>query len=421
MKRVLLIVGVALLLLSVSGCEKKGSGDTGTITVWSFTDELGGIVEKYYKPAHPNVVVDYSMTPTEQFPSRLDPVLSSGQGAPDLFALESAFVRKYVESGLLLDITDVYESNKSKLLAYPAEVGMYNGKVYGMSWQACPGAMFYRRSLAKKYLGTDDPKVVQGYFTNLPKFLETARKLKTDSNGACVVVSAIGDLQFPFLGLRKDPWVVNGKLVIDPIMDQYLDLVKTLHDERLEGRVGQWSEGWNAGMRGELKDENGRGIEVFSYFLPTWGLHYVLKNNAPATSGDWAMIPGPAPYRWGGTWVGAFKGTKNVPAVKEFIRYVTTDDAFLKQYALDSGDMVSNLKVVDEIKATYSEPFLGGQNHYAEFAEMAKAVDGKLVQKDDDPIQAIFAEEVTAYINGEKSKAQAMAEFRSQVEAQLGL
>jgi ABC-type glycerol-3-phosphate transport system substrate-binding protein len=423
MKRILLIVGVALLLFSVSGCKKAGggSGDTGALTVWSFTDELGGIVEKYYKPAHPNVVVNYSMTPTEQFPSRLDPVLASGQGAPDLFALESAFVRKYVESGLLLDITDVYEANKSRLLAYPAEVGMHNGKVYGMSWQACPGAMFYRRSLAKKYLGTDDPKAVQAYFTNLSKFLETAKLLKDKSNGACVVVSAIGDLQFPFLGLRKDPWVVNGKLVIDPVMDQYLDLVKTLHDNRWEGRVGQWSEGWFAGMKGDLKDETGKPVEVFSYFLPTWGLHYVLKTNAPDTSGDWAMIPGPAPYRWGGTWVGAYKGTKNVAAVKEFIRYVTTDDAFLKQYALDSGDMVSNMKVVDEIKGNYSEPFLGGQNHYAEFAEMAKAVDGKLVQSNDDPIQAIFAEAVTAFVNGEKTKAQAMAEFRSQVESQLGL
>jgi ABC-type glycerol-3-phosphate transport system substrate-binding protein len=426
MKRILLIAGVALLLFSVNGCKKGGDGgarggDSGTLVVWSFTDELGGIVENYYKPSHTGVTVEYSMTPTEQFPSRLDPVLASGQGAPDLFALESAFVRKYVESGLLLDISDVYEQNKSKLLAYPAAVGTYNGKVYGMSWQACPGAMFYRRSLAKKYLGSDDPKVVQTYFTSLNKFLETAQSLKDKSNGACVVVSALGDLQFPFLGLRKDPWVVNGKLVIDPVMEQYLDLCKTLHDNRYEGRVGQWSEGWFAGMKGDLKDENGRAVEVFSYFLPTWGLHYVLKTNAADTSGDWAMIPGPAPYRWGGTWVGAYKGTKNVAAVKEFIRYVTTDDGFLKQYALDSGDMVSNMKVVDEIKGNYTEPFLGGQNHYAEFAEMAKTVDGRLVQKDDDPIQAIFAEAVTAFVNGEKTKAKALSDFRSQVESQLGL
>jgi ABC-type glycerol-3-phosphate transport system substrate-binding protein len=426
MKRILLIVGVALMVLS--GCSKKdgaqarsaGDPNSGNLVVWSFTDELEGLTNNYYKPAHPGVTVEYSLTPTDQFMGKLDPVLSSGQGVPDVFALESDFVRKYVESGLLLDLTDIYEANKSKLLAYPSEIGTYNGKVYGMSWQACPGAMFYRRSLAKKYLGTDDPKVVQTYFSDLNKFLDTARKLKTDSKGSCVVVSSIGDLSKVFYGLRKNPWIVNNKLNIDPAIEQYLDIAKTLHDNRWEGRVGQWSEGWFAGMNGTLRDETGP-LEVFSYFLPTWGLHYVLKTNAPATSGDWAMIPGPAGWRWGGTWIGAYKNTKNPAAAKEYIRYLTTDDAFLEQYAKDSGDVVSNLAVVNKIKDNFSEPFLGGQNHYAEFSEMAKNVDGKLVQGTDNTIDAIFMENVTAFVNGEKSKAQALADFRAQTESALGL
>jgi len=423
MKKFLFIAGIALVLLS--GCSKKDAAQSnaggGTLTVWSFTDEIDGMINNFYKPSHPEVKVEYSMTPTDQFPNKLDPVLASGQGTPDIFALEAAFVRKYVESGLLLDITDIYEANKSKLLAYPAEVGSYKGKVYGMSWQACPGAMFYRRSLAKKYLGTDDPKVVQTYFTSLDKFLETAKLLKQASTGACVVVSSTGDLLMPFLGARKSPWMVNDKLVIDPAMEAYMDISKTLYDNRWEGRVGQWSEGWFAGMKGDLKDENANTVEVFSYFLPTWGLHYVLKTNAPETSGDWAMIPGPAAYRWGGTWIGAWKGTKNVAAVKEFIRYLTTDDDFLTKWARDTGDMVNNMSVVDKIKDSYSEPFLGGQNHYAEFAEMAKAVDGKLAQGTDQTVEAYFGEAVTAFVQGEKTKARALADFRSQVETTLGL
>ena len=47
---------------------------------------------------------------------------------------------------------------------------------------------------------------------------------------------------------------------------------------------------WSVGV---LADESGNQKEVFSYFLPTWGLHYVLKTNAPETSGDWAMCAGP--------------------------------------------------------------------------------------------------------------------------------
>jgi ABC-type glycerol-3-phosphate transport system substrate-binding protein len=424
MKKTLLVLTAVLVF---GACQKKDSAPEGTasgpvtLKVWSFTDELDGMITKYYKPSHPDVTIEYTLTPTEQFPNKLDPVLASGQGVPDVFALEAAFVRKYVESGLLLDLTDIYEANKSKLLAYPVEVGSYNGKVYGMSWQAAPGAMFYRRSLAKKYLGSDDPKEVQPYFSDWNKFLETAALLKTKSSGACVVVPTTLDLNRAFLSVRKNPWVVNGKLSIDPVMEQYMTVSKTLRDNRWEGRVGPWTEGWFAGMQGVLRDEAGKSVEVFSYFLPTWGLHYVLKTNAPDTSGDWAMIPGPASWQWGGTWIGAWKNTKNAAAAKALIAYLTTDDGFLERYAKDSGDLVGNIAVVDRIKDSYAEPFLGGQNHYAEFAEMAKNVDGKLIQGTDQAVGRLFTEAINSFINGEKSQAQALADFKNQAEIQLGL
>jgi len=422
MKKALVIVCAVLLLFSVSGCTKKDA----PLVVWSFTDEVEGLINNYYLKDNPDFKLEYVYTPTDQFESALDPVLAIGKGVPDVFALEAAFVRKYVEGGQLLDLTDIYERNKSKLLAYPVEIGTFNGKVYGMSWQACPGAMFYRRSLAIKYLGTDDPAVVQTYFTDLNKFMETAELLKSKSNGQCVVVSSRGDLYNVFLGARKNPWVVNGRLEIDPAMERYMELSKVIHDNRYDARVGQWSGGWFEGMRDELVDPTGRTYECFANFLPTWGLHYVLKTNVTradgtSTAGDWAMIPGPAPYRWGGTWLGAWKGTKKADDAKKLIEYIATNDSFLERYALDSGDMVGNLTVVNRIKDTFTEPFLGGQNHYAAFAEMARSVDGKLVQGTDQSIEGLFAEQVTAFVEGEKSKEQALADFRQQASTQLGL
>lgn len=417
---ILSAIAAAAMIASVSSCGAKE--EEKKLVIWSFTDELQSMVDNYYKKDHPDIEIEYSLTPTDQFPNKLDPVLASGNGAPDVFALEDAFVRKYIEQGddLLLDLTDTYNEIKDKMIAYPAEVGTYNGKVYGLSWQAAPGAMFYRRSLAKKYLGTDEPAEVQKYLTDWAKFNETAELLKTKSNGKCVIVSTTGDLFKPFQGARKDPWVVKGKLVVDPAMEDYMDACKLLKDKGYEGRQGQWAEGWFAGMKGELKDEKGNAIEVFSYFLPTWGLHYVLKPNAPATSGDWAMIPGPAAYRWGGTWVAAYKGTKVPGRAKDFIKYVATDDSFLERWAKDTGDLVSNNNVVNKIKDTYSEPFLGGQNHYAEFAAMANNVDGKLTQGTDQAIEAIFNDAVSSYVNGEKSKEQAIADFKEQVKVTLG-
>jgi len=420
MKRLFVIIAI-VVSMTVVFTGVLFAQQRSRLTVWSFTDEVGQMVEDYYMPTHPTVTIDYTYIPTDEFPRRLDRALASGQGAPDVFALESDFVRKYVESGLLLDLTDIYEANKSKLLAYPTEIGTYNGRVYALSWQACPGAMFYRRSLAQKYLGTDDPKLVQSYFSNPAKFLETAKVLGDKSNGSCVVVSALGELVRPFLGARTNPWIVNGKLVIDPVVEQHLDIYKTLHDNRLDGRVGQWSGDWFAGMNDELRNESGRRLEVFSYFLPTWGLHYVLKTNTPDTAGDWAMIPGPTSWQWGGSWIGAWKDTGNVDAVKEFIRYLTTDDGFLQRWAVDTGDMITSTTVLNKIRNGFSEHFLAGQNHYAEFGDYAKNIDGRLTQSTDDVINDIFRNEVNAFLRDGKSRAQALADFKAQVSVKLGL
>jgi len=417
MKRLFAVI-VSMLIVSTGVLSAQ---QRSRLSVWSFTDELHEMAERYYEPTHPNVTIDYTMVPFDQFSKRLDRALASGQGTPDIFALDSDDVRKYVESGLLLDLTDIYEANKDKLLAYPVEIGAYRGRVYALSWQATPGAMFYRRSLAKKYLGTDDPKAVQSYFSNLGKLLETAKVLGDKSNGSCVLVSSIGDLVRPFLGARKNPWIVNSKLNIDPVMEQYMDTCKTLRDNRWEGRVEQWSGDWFNGMNGGLRDERGRRLEVFSYFFPAWGLHYVLKTNAPDTAGDWAMIPGPASWYWGGTWIGASKNTKNAAAVKEFIRYLTADDGFLQKWATDKGDMVTNTVVLNKIKNSFSEPFLAGQNHYAEFSEMIKNVNGGLVQGTDPVVNGLWNDAVSVFANGGKTRAQALADFRRQVSAELGL
>ena len=405
---------------SSKGSSKKDLSDK--IVIWSFTDEIQQIVDNYYKSAYPKTEVEYSLTPTDQFPNKLDVALANGT-APDVFALESAFFRRYVELGedQLLDLTDVYNEIKGKSLAYPVQAGTYKGRVYALSWQAYPGAMFYRRSLAKKYLGTDDPAEVQKYVADWNKFLSTAQHLKNKSDGRCVIVAATGDLYKPMQGARKSPWIENERLVIDPAMTEYMKLCKTLREKDLEAHVYQWSEGWFAGMKGELRDERGDPVEVFSYFMPSWGLHYVLKPNAPNTDGDWAMIPGPSPYYWGGTWIAAYKNTKNPKLVKEFIKFIASDESFQEQWAKNGYDLVTNKDVVKKVKGNFCDPFLAGQNYYEIFADIADKVDGSLTQDTDAAIDMLFNEYAVApYEFGEKSFDEALEDFRTQVSTTLG-
>ena len=360
-----------------------------------------------YTVEFPNVRVDYSITPVDQFQKRLDPVLEKDRGAPDAFALDSTFVRKYVESGLLLDLTDIYEKNKDKLIAYPVQVGTHEGKVYAMSWQSNPGAMFYRRSLAKKYLGTDNPQIIQTYFADFGRLLNSARLIKTRSNGTCAAVASYKDLLTPLFSARQNPWIVNDRINIDPLLDYYFNLAKEMYENRWEGRVDPYTAGWYAGMKGELKDENGRPVEVFAYFLTMKDFENILMERADDTKGDWAMIQGPAGWYRGGSWIAAWKGTKNPQAVNNMIEWLITYE-----------EVVEATEETEEIEAT-DDSFLGGQDHYAQFSEMAKIVNGRLAQSRDMEIQAVYIEAINAFVKGEKTKQQAIDDFKAQILAEF--
>ena len=404
----------------LSGLGPKGSPKK--LTVWSFTDELEDLTEKYYKPAHPKMEIEYKGIPTDQFPDALESQLVKDSGTPDVFALETAFVRRFVESGLLLPLDDIYKEIKDKMDDYPMQVAKYNGHVYAMSWQTYPGAMFYRRSLAKKYLGTDDPKEVQKYFCDLDTFIDTARIIRRKSYGSCRITVSPEDLFLAYKGARKNPWIVNDKLTIDPAMSSYMEAYKIMRDENLTAGAYQWSEEWFLGMNDRLFDPIGDNpIDIFCYMLPPWGLDYVLKLNGTYTSGDWAMCEGPSSWYWGGTWIAASKKTKNAKQAKEMIKYLVSDDEYLTKYAKSTGDIVGNINVQKKVKDSFAEPYLSGQNPYEKFAAISKKINGSLDQSSDQMIESIFREAVMQYADGEKSKKKALRDFAKQVEMQLGI
>jgi len=310
------------------------------LDVWSFTNEMDSIVAAFMCE-YPDVEVNFSMVPMTDGEYQTKLLASLGTAdAPDVIALEAAFVKEYVESDFLADISDLLPLTE-ELQTYPnvVEVGMHEGVAKGFSFQSTPGGLFYRRSLAKEYFGTDDPAEMQEILGDLDKFVEAAAVIKEKSGGDTYMVGTSGAFFNPFLTNRDQPWVVDNTLTVDPMVEKYIEIAKIFRDEGYESQADQWSEGWFAGMNDSLVDAQGNPKQIFSYFLPTWGLTYVLAPNAKAadestdTSGDWALIPGPLPYQWGGTWIGAMKESENLETAKEFIKFATLNEEFLTNWA----------------------------------------------------------------------------------------
>ncbi len=412
--------------------EEEPTGLQGTLNVWSFTNEIRTMAIAF-EGLHPGVDVVYTMIPMTAGEYQTKVKAAAGTAdTPDVVALEAAFVKEWVESDLLANLNDLLPLTE-ELKTFPAvvEVGTHDGITKGYSYQSTPGAFFYRRSIATECLGTDDPVEVQAMVADLDKFVETAAKIKECSNGDYYTVGTAGAMLNPFLANRSQPWIVDDTLVIDPMIEEYVKFAKLMRDEGYESQAQQWSEGWFAGMSDTLVDAEGNPKRIFAYFLPTWGLPYVLMPNSGETGGDWAMIAGPLPYQWGGTWLGAVEGTPNIDLAKEFIKFAALDEenltnwatgAYTNEYlvAIDPetpedqaqapGDFVSSQVVVEKITSQFdgSELYewLGGQNNYEAFGKAAPNVNGALLTGSDDAIQRALQDPLNSYLLGEISEAE---------------
>jgi maltose-binding protein MalE len=418
---------------------------------WSFTNELNTMAVAY-ECDHPEVDIVYTQIPMTagEYQSKLLASLGTAD-APDIVALEAAFVKEYIESDFLADLGDLMaDAEAARTYQFVTDVGTHDGVIKAFAFQATPGALFYRRSLAQEYFGTDDPEEIQALLSDFDKYTEAAAVVKEKSGGDTYMVASNGDFQNTFWANREQPWVVDNTLTVDPMAEEYVEVAKLFRDEGYEAQATQWQEGWFAGMNDTLVDAEGNPKQIFSYFLPTWGLSYVLAPNAVAadgssdTTGDWGVVEGPLPYQWGGTWIGVLKDSPNIELAMDFIRFATLDEQNLENWALgvytneylkacdpevpedqvqNPGDFVSSQNVVEKIIPEFDDSelsaFLAGQNSYAGFAKAAPLVNARLMQGSDDAIQRAFNDPMNQFLNGEITEEEMWEAWKDQVRIEM--
>ena len=433
MKKGFMLLMIALLsvgfLMANSNEEEAATVDmtnmspadyTGKLVVWSFTDEVGNMVP-YFNEVYPNVEVEFVVIPNadEVYLNKINTTLRSGAGGPDVFTGEAAFYKQFIDAGYWEPISDApYNAEElvSDLVPYvPNSSRNADGKITALSWQATPGALFYRRSIAKAVLGTDDPAEVSKYTSNLDTFYELGEMVNEKFGSDKYLLAGYSDM-YPFAtNLRDQQYIVDNKLVIPQGMLDYMTLSKKMRDNNIESGTTTWQPPWFSSMADG---------SVMCYILPTWGLHYVLRPNAEPEAekgekdftGDWGMAVPPAPYSWGGTWIGVNAMSKQKALAFQFVKFIGSDADFLEKWAIKTGDYVANTKVTSKIKGDFSQPFLNGQNHYEYFDAQAQDIDVSFRGPWDLQIENAFADQVGLYVDGQKSYDDAIVDFKKAVK-----
>ena len=185
------IIALALTLVMVFALFAVGGGtafadDEGKVfNIYAWNEEFKGFFEKYYTVPE-GVTVNWIITPSDNgaYQQKLDEALMNQDSAAaddkvDMFLAEADYILKYVDSDATQDVQALGVTDFSNTYAYTVQAASdADGVVKGVSFQCCPSALIYRRSIAKDVLGTDDPAEVQAALDSWDKFNAVAADAK---------------------------------------------------------------------------------------------------------------------------------------------------------------------------------------------------------------------------------------------------
>ncbi|MBO5266639.1 MAG: carbohydrate ABC transporter substrate-binding protein [Ruminiclostridium sp.] len=372
------------------------------LNIHAWNEEFKGFFEKYYAGTKPvnagadgeegtaddvyydkapgipeGVEVVWTITPSDggAYQTKVDEMLKAQETAAaddkvDFFLAEADYILKYAGSDKTLDVSTIGVTQADTMYNYTAQAASdANGKMKGVSFQCCPSALIYRRSIAKEVIGSDDPADVQAALSDWTKFEEVAAKAK---DLGYYMTASYAETYRTFSNNATEAWVdADNNLVIPGVVKEYIAQAKKFMDNGWTLPDGIWGDEKNAQMFA--------GGKTMCFFGPAWYYNFSMGNAQDPDAGcfgDWAICQGPQAHFWGGTWLLAATGTDNPTLVADIMNAFTINEdicsALVQNEKQFSNNTTVNQKFADD--PNYGNAFLGGQNDTAIFVELAKNI-----------------------------------------------
>ena len=408
--------------------DATASDEGKVLNIYCWNEEFKSRLEDHY-PGYTivdgttgtigDVTVKWNITPNDDnaYQNNLDATLLKQADAAaddkiDLFLVEADYALKYVDTDYTMDVADlgITDADIADQYQYTKDIVTdSNGKLKGLTWQGCPGVLFYNREAAKEVLGSDDPADVQEYVKDWDTFNETAKTLKA---AGYKITSSANDSYRVYSNNVTSKWVVDGKINIDDNIMKWVDDSKELVDAGETGTAELWSDDWKKGFYPEGK--------VFCYFGPAWLVNFSMAaedEGSIANLGGWGATQGPEGFYWGGSWICAATGTDNPGLVKDIMLQMTTNADLMKDIVVADDDFVNNKPTMEAMAedTSYSSKVLGGQNPLAMYCAGVDSLDLSNLSAYDQGCNEEFQNAMKNYFEGTATKEEALDLFYKSV------
>ena len=403
MKKALSLLLAVVMMLSLAACGSKAaetpapattqaaapaetqatateaaSAEEGKVfNIYAWNEEFKGFFEKYYTVPE-GVTVNWIITPNDggAYKNKLDEALLNQDNVPadekiDMFLLEVDHnIMQYTNTEYTQDIVALGVTDFSNTYPYTVQAASdANGVVKGVSFQCCPSALIYRRSIAQDVLGTSEPAEVQALLDSWDKFNAVAADAK--AKGYYMTASE-AETYRTFSNNVTAPWVDDaGNLQFDTQIKAWMDQAKNFSDMGYTINTGIWDQPKNDQMFAEGK--------TMCFFGPAWYFNFCMGNAQDPEKGcygDWAICQGPQAHFWGGTWLMASASSDNPTMLADVMNTFINDEEVCSNLVKNENQFSNNQAVNAKFAADpeYGNAFLGGQNDVAVFVELAKNI-----------------------------------------------
>ena len=433
MKKLFAILLAALMLVGVVACgtttptdkpenTQAPAAEQGKVfNIYAWNEEFKGFFEKYYKVPE-GVEVNWIINPSDNgvYQQKLDEALLNQANAPadekiDMFLAEADYIGKYVDSDYTMDISTIGYTNAPTMYEYTIKAASDSkGVCKGVSFQCCPAAVIYRKSIAKDVLGTDVPEEVQAAIDTWEKFDAVAAQAKEKGY---YMTASFAETFRAFSNNCTSPWVdANNNLQFDPQITAWIDQT----DKYIQNGYTLTAGVWDAEKTNEMFATG----KTMCFFGPAWYYNFCMTNAMDPEAGcvgDWCIVKGPQAYFWGGTWLLAATGSDNTEMLKDIFETFTSNEEVCTNLVKNENQFPNNTAVVEKFAndPEYGNTaILDGQNDIAIFAELAKDIKWENHTNYDQILNEGLQNKLQEYFNGSVDKDTAMKNFYTYVKEQ---
>ena len=421
---------------SNAGTEKGADAATGDqkLVVWTLSQDLVDFGERYQEKT--GVEVETVIIEPANYPTKVQTALQGGEKEPDIIVGEPQMLEDFYDMGLFANLDDFGAKDyEGQIVDYVWEVGQdADGVQRAISYQITPAGIYYRRDIAQKVFGTDDPVEIGKHFATYDAILDAAKTLKA---AGYRIFASDSEINY-FSG--DSAWVVDGKLNVSERRVEYMDLVVELYKQDLTAYASQWATPWYMAMAGVvhiLTAETQWGTdemniwdaenfkeatadyettEVFAFGLPSWGV-LTMRDNVGDTAGKWGVCAGPAYGFGGGTYIGISANSERKDTAWDFVKFCTLNEETADWWIeFSQGDTVSLVSALEKHADDTNEVY-GGQKLYSFWLEQAKGIDYSLVTRYDKQIGDAWGEAISNIKSGAMTKEEAISNFYDLVES----